>query len=100
MKSGNGIGRLPLATDRSVNSHTALSAAASYTFMSVGRPSRRHVRNPQRSRVPWCYRDLDIPPSALRAFRHQLPVFLALPTSLRAYSSRATLRPSPEQPVI
>ena len=43
VKSGKAAGSLPLATEISDSSHTALSAAASYTFMSVGRPSRRHL---------------------------------------------------------
>ena len=42
VKSGKAAGRLPLATDHSVRGPTAESAAASYTFMSVGCPSRRH----------------------------------------------------------
>ncbi len=43
VKSGNATGRLPRPTDTSDSSHTADSAAASYTFMSVGRPSCRHL---------------------------------------------------------
>ena len=43
VKSGNSAGRLPFATDHSDSGVTALMATASYTFMSVGRPSRRHL---------------------------------------------------------
>jgi len=43
VKSGNSAGRLPFATDHSDSGVTALMATASYTFMSVGSPSRRHL---------------------------------------------------------
>ncbi len=43
VKSGKSTGRLRSATDSSLTAHTAESAAASYTFMSVGSPSRRHL---------------------------------------------------------
>jgi hypothetical protein len=43
VKSGKSTAELRFAFDRSLSWTTALSAAASYTFMSVGRPSRRHL---------------------------------------------------------
>ena len=43
VKSGTSTGRLRLATEISVSSEMALQAAASYTSMSSGTPSRRHL---------------------------------------------------------